>query len=65
MVQLSHPYMAIAKTVALTRWTFVIKVVFLRFNTLSRLVITFLPGSKYLNFMAAVTVLSDFGPPRK
>ena len=47
-VQLSHPYMTIGKTIALTRWTFVGKVTSLLFNTLSRLVITFLPGSKHL-----------------
>ena len=39
MVQLSHPYMTIGKTIALTRWTFVGKVVFLLFNMLSRLLI--------------------------
>ena len=44
-VQLSHPYMT-GKTIALTRWTFVGKVVSLLFNMLSRLVITFLPRSK-------------------
>ena len=43
MVQLSHPYMTTGKTIALTRWTFVGKVISLRFNMLSRLVITFLP----------------------
>ena len=47
-VQLSHPYMTTAKTVALTRWTFVDKVMSLLFNTLSRLVITFLPRRKRL-----------------
>ena len=47
-VQLSHPYMTTGKTVALTRWTFVGKVISLLFNTLSRLVITFLPRSKRL-----------------
>ena len=47
-VQLSHPYMTTGKTVALTRWTFVGKVMSLLFNMLSRLVITFLPRSKYL-----------------
>ena len=41
MVQLSHPYMTIGKTIALTRWTFVDKVMSLLFNMLSRLVITF------------------------
>ena len=47
-VQLSHPYMTTGKTVALTRWTFVGKVMSLLFNMLSRLVITFLPRSKRL-----------------
>ena len=45
---LSHPYMATGKTIALTRWTFVDKVISLLFNKLSRLVITFLPRSKCL-----------------
>ena len=48
MVQLSHPYMTTAKTIALTRQTFVGKIIFLLFNMLSRLVITFLPRSKCL-----------------
>ena len=47
-VQLSHPYMTTAKTIALTRWTFVGKVMSLLFNVLSRLVITFLSRSKRL-----------------
>ena len=47
-VQLSHPYMTTGKTIALTRWTFVSKVMYLLFNMLSRLVITFLPRSKHL-----------------
>ena len=45
IVQLSHPYMTTGKTIALTRWTFVGKVMSLLFNTLSRLVIAFLPRS--------------------
>ena len=45
-VQLSHPYMTTGKTIALTRWTFVGKVMSLFFNMLSRLVTTFLPRSK-------------------
>ena len=49
IVQLSHPYMTIGKTTALTRWTFVGKVVFLLFNMLSRFVIAFLPRSKHLS----------------
>ena len=48
MVQLSHPYMTTGKTIALTRWTFVGKVMSLLFNMLSRFVITFLPRSKHL-----------------
>ena len=48
IVQLSHPYMTTGKTIALTRWTFVGKVVSLLFNMLSRLVKTFLPRSKRL-----------------
>ena len=47
-VQLSHPYMTTGKTIALTRWTFVDKVMSLLFNMLSRLVIIFLPRSKCL-----------------
>ena len=47
-VQLSHPYMTTGKTIALTRLTFVGKVMSLLFNMLSRLVITFLPRSKHL-----------------
>ena len=48
IVQLSHPYMTTGKIIALTRWTFVGKVMSLLFNMLSRLVITFLPRSKCL-----------------
>ena len=48
IVHLSHSYMTIGKTIALTRWTFVDKVMSLLFNMLSRLVITFLPRSKHL-----------------
>ena len=47
-VQLSHPDMTTGKTIALTRWTFVGKVMTLLFNMLSRLVITFLPRRKHL-----------------
>ena len=74
-VQLSHSYMTTGKTIALTRQTFVGKVISLLFNMLSRLAITFLPRSKHLlfiylfiylffasfNFMAAITICSDFG----
>ena len=48
MVQLSHPYMTTGKTIALTRWTFVGKVMSLLFNMLSRFVTAFLPRSKHL-----------------
>ena len=47
IVQLSHPYTTTGKTIALTRWTFVGKVMSLLFNMLSRLVVTFLPRSKH------------------
>ena len=53
--------MTTGKILALTIWTFVSKVMSLLFNTLSRLVIAFLPGSKHLLFMTAVTICSDFG----
>ena len=48
MVQLSHLFVTTDKTIALTLWTFVSKVIFLIFNTLSRFVIAFLPGGKHL-----------------
>ena len=48
IVKLSHPHMTTGKTIALTRWTFVGKIMSLLFNMLSRLVITFLPRSKCL-----------------
>ena len=48
IAQLSHPHMTTGKTIALTRWTFVGKVLSLLLNMLSRLVITFLPRSKHL-----------------
>ena len=48
IVQLSHPYMTTGKTISLTRWTFVDKLMSLLFNMLSMLVITFLPRSKHL-----------------
>ena len=61
MVQLSHPYMTTGKTIVLTRWTFVGKVMSLLFNMLSRF------SSKEqvsFNFLAAVTICSDFGAPQ-
>ena len=48
VAQLSHPYMTTGKTITLTRWTFIGKIMSLLFNMLSRLVITFLPRSKHL-----------------
>ena len=62
IVQLSHPYMTTGKTIALTRWTFISQVMSLLFNMLSRLVITFLPRSKSLNFMATITIYSVLEP---
>ena len=57
MVQLSHPY----KTRALTRQTFIRKVMTLLFNMLSSLVMAFLPGASVFNFTAAIIICSDFG----
>ena len=71
MIQLSHPYMTTGKTIALTRRTFVSKVMSLLFNMLSRFVIVlilfyFLPKEQgFINFIAAVTICSDFGAPQK
>ena len=82
MVQLSHPYMTTGKTIALTRQTFVGKIMSLLFSTLSRFVIAFLPSSAQscptlcnpiisskeqasFNFIAAVTICSDFGAKKK
>ena len=66
IVQLSHLYMTPGKTIALTRWTFVGKVMSLLFNMLSRLVITFFPRSKYpFYFMAANHHLQWFWSPPK
>ena len=57
MVQLSHLYMTTRKTIVLTIWTFVSKVMSLLFNTLSRLVIAFFPKEQVsFNFMATITV---------
>ena len=61
IVQLSHPYTTTGKTIALTRRTFVDKVMSLLFNMLSRLVIIFLPRSESFNFMATIIICSDFG----
>ena len=56
-----NPYMTTGKTIALTRWNFVGKVMFLLFIILSRLVIFSSKEQACFNFMAAVTVHSDFG----
>ena len=65
-VQLSHPYMTTGKTIDLTRWTFVGKVMSLLLNMLSRLVITFLPRSKRLliSWLQSPSHCSDFGAPK-
>ena len=63
MVQLSYPYMPTGKTIALTRWTFVGKIMSLLFNIISRLVIAFLPRSKGL-FMAVVTNAVNLEPKK-
>ena len=65
MVQLSHPNMTTGKTMALTRWTFVGKVMSLLFNMLSRLVIAFLPRSKRLLISWLSHHLWWFWKPRK
>ena len=65
MIQLSHLCMT-GKTIALTIWTFVGRVMSLLFNMLSRFVIAFLPRSKpSFSFMVSVTVCNDFWSPRK
>ena len=65
IVQISHPSMTTGKIIALTRWTFVGKVMSLLFNMLSMLVIAFLPRSKHLLISPfAVTICSDFGAPK-
>ena len=67
MIQLSHPYMMTGKTIALTIWTFVGKVISVLFNTLFRFVIAFLPRSKHLLILwlqspsAVIFICSDFG----
>ena len=62
----TSPYTTTGKTIALIRWTFVNQVLSLLFNKLSRSVTAFLPRSKHLLIMAAVTICSDFGdPPQK
>ena len=63
IVQVSHPYMTTGKTIALTRWMFVGKVMSLLFNMLSRLVIIFLPRSKHL-LISWLQSPSAKGPPQ-
>ena len=65
IVQLSHPYMTTGKTIALTRQTFVDKVMPLLFNMLSRLVITSLPGSKHLLVSWLQSPSAVISEPRK
>ena len=68
IVWLSHPYMTTGKTIALTRWTFVGKVMSLLFNMLSMLVITFLPRSKCLLIswlQSQFAVILESRPPKK
>ena len=65
MVRLSHPYMTTGKTIALTRWTFVGKVMSLLFNMLSRFAIAFLPRSKHLLISWLQSPLQWFWKTRK
>ena len=68
MVQLSHPHLTIGKTILLTRWSFVSKVMshsLSFFNMLSRSVIAFLPRNRCLLILgAAISICSDFGTPQ-
>ena len=66
MIQPSYPYMSTGKTIPLTIWSFVSKVISLLFNMLSRFVIAFPPRSKHLLIsLAAVTICSNFGAQKK
>ena len=65
IVQFSHPYMTTGKTIALTRWIFVDKVMSLLFNMLSRLVITFLPKGKHLLILWLQSPSAVILEPRK
>ena len=65
MVQLSHPYMTTGKTIALTRWTFVSKVLSLLFNMLSRFVTAFLPRSNHLLISCLQSLSSVILEPKK
>ena len=64
-VQLSHPYMTTGKTIALTRRTFIGKVMSLLFNMLSKLIITFLPRSKHLLISWLQSPFALFWSPQK
>ena len=66
LVQLSHPYITTGKIIALTRGTFVGKLMSLLYNMLSRLVITFLPRSKHflISWLESPTAICDFGAPQ-
>ena len=64
IIQLLYPYMTTGKSIVLTRWAFVGKVMSLLFNMLSRLVIAFLPRSKCLLISWLLTICSDFGAPK-
>ena len=66
IVQLSHPYMTTGKPIALTRWTFVSKVMSLFFNMLSRLVITILPRSRCLliSWLQSPSAVIFWSPPK-
>ena len=63
-VQLSHPYMTTGKTIALTTWTFVVNIMSLLFNMLSRLVTTFFPRSNF-QFHGCSHLLQWFWSPKK
>ena len=65
MVQLSHPYMTTGKTIALTLWTFVGKVIALLFNMLSRFIIDFLPRGKSLLISWLQSLSTVILEPRK
>ena len=65
MVQLTHPYVINGKTIAMTIWTFVGKVMSLLFNIMSRFVIAFLPGSKHLLILWLQSLSAVVLKPRK
>ena len=65
MVQFSHPYITTGKTIALTRWIFVGKVMSLLFNMLSRFVIAFLPRNKHLLILCLQSPSAVILEPRK